>query len=275
MSEKSAPESAANMTLGQAFQEYLNSLKSEQRSAYRAYVWKYIEHVGDDVTVDSLTGSRVESYAESQIKASDPAAPERVVALKNWFQFLKKKNFTEQNFGVHIRVRRQAGRGPGETHRQRVQEAPVEMTAEGHESLKRELEEITAQMPDLVKAIALAREDKDFRENAPLDAAREALAFSDQRKKAIESALKRAVVVEAGGDDRASLGAMVTVTRLDNGKQVTYKLVGAREANAAEQKISVDSPVGKQLLHHRPGDEVSVSAPSGVIQFRIDSVTRS
>lgn len=261
------------MTLGEAFQDYLNSLKPEQRNANRAYVWKCVEHFGDDLPVASLTGSRVESYAESQIKPSDPAAPERVAALKSWFQFLKKRNLTDQNFGVHIRVRRTQGRPTGEVTRVRAEEAAVEMTAEGHEALVRELDELNAQTPELVKAIALAREDKDFRENAPLDAAREALAFSDQRKKAIETALKRAVIVEAGGDDRSMLGSLVTVTRLDSGIQSTYKLVGAREANAAEQKISVDSPVGRELLNRRAGEEVSVTVPSGVLQFRIDSVT--
>ncbi|HEY4669391.1 MAG TPA: transcription elongation factor GreA [Tepidiformaceae bacterium] len=272
MSDQSAPTSGVGVTLGEAFQEYLNSLKTEQRNSQRGYVWKCVEHFGDDLPVRALSGSRVESYAESQIRPSDPAAPERVAALKSWFQFLKKRNFTDQNFGVHIRVRRPHGRAAGEVTRVRAEEALVEMTAEGHEALKRELQELNSQTPDLVKAIALAREDKDFRENAPLDAAREALAFSDQRKKAIETALKRAVIVEAGGDDRSTMGSLVTVTRLDSGTQTTYKLVGAREANAAEQKISVESPVGKELLNRRAGEEVSVKVPSGVLQYRIDSV---
>jgi transcription elongation factor GreA len=146
------------------------------------------------------------------------------------------------------------------------------MTAEGLASLQRELDELNARTPDLVKAISVAREDKDFRENAPLDAAREALAFNDQRRKQIEAALKRAVVVERAGDDLSAVGSMVTVTRLDNMKSVTYKLVGAREANAAESKISVESPVGRELLGRRPGDEVTVAVPSGEIQYRIDAV---
>src|SRR3970282_918434 len=178
MSDQSAPTSGVGVTLGEAFQEYLNSLKTEQRNSQRTYVWKCVEHFGDDLPVRALSGSRVESYAESQISPSDPSAPEQVAALKSWFQFLKKRNFTDQNFGVHIRVRRPHGRAAGEVTRVRAEEALVEMTAEGHEALKRELQELNSQTPDLVKAIALAREDKDFRENAPLDDAREALAFS-------------------------------------------------------------------------------------------------
>ncbi|HEX6031992.1 MAG TPA: GreA/GreB family elongation factor, partial [Tepidiformaceae bacterium] len=67
----------------------------------------------------------------------------------------------------------------------------------------------------------------------------------------------------------------VRVTRLDKDETVEFKLVGAREANARERKISVESPVGKELLGRRPGDEVRVSVPSGVIQYRVDAVTHS
>ena len=65
------------------------------------------------------------------------------------------------------------------------------------------------------------------------------------------------------------------VTRLDNDRDIEYKLVSAREANAADRKISVESPVGKELLGRRPGDEVTVSVPSGVIQFRVTGVSKS
>lgn len=259
------------VTLGEALNEYLASLKPEQRRRQENYVRRYVEYAGESIVADNLTGSRVESYAEAQIRPSDPSAPDRVTALKAWFQFLKKRGYTSQNFGVHIRVRRTAGRRHGASQ-VRLEEASVEMTAEGLASLQRELDELNARTPELVKAISVAREDKDFRENAPLDAAREALAFNDQRRKQIEAALKRAVVVERAGDDLSAVGSMVTVTRLDTMRSVTYKLVGPREANAAESKISVESPVGRELLGRRPGDEVTVAVPSGEIQYRIDAV---
>ncbi len=275
MDEGSVTESISPITLGQALNEYLQSLKPDARSQQISLIRKYVEHAGEETPVSSLTSSRVELYAETQIKSSDPAAPERVAALKQWFQFLKKRNYTATNYGVHIRVRKVAGRQHGGGTRTVVEDAPkVEMTLEGFEALKLELEDLNARTPALVQAITLAREDKDFRENAPLEAAREALAFNDQRRKAIETTLKRAVVVERSRDDRSSVGSAVTVTRLDTGRKDTYRLVGAREANAAERKISVDSPVGRELLGRRVGEDVTVAAPSGVIQFRIEAITR-
>ena len=274
MSDDTITIETVSITLGQSCREFLDSLKPELRVSYERYVRRYVQNAsgGESLPTQRLTGSLVESFAESYIKASDPLASEQVAALKAYFQFLKKRSYTEQNFGILIRVRRVAGRPGAATVAQRAEEAPIEMTAEGLDSLKIELEEITGRRTELVRAVALAREDKDFRENSPLEAAREALAFNDQRQKRLETALKRARVVEFTPGDRAAVGSTVTLTRVDGGAVHTYKLVGAREANAREQKISVASPVGKELVGKRPGDEVLVKAPNGEILFRLDSV---
>ncbi|MBI5949391.1 MAG: transcription elongation factor GreA [Chloroflexi bacterium] len=273
MTLDAGPERPRNVTLHAALDDYMKSLKPDQRfGAATSYVERYVDRVGRDFMVSTLSGSRVEGYAEQWIKPTDPAAGEQVQALKAWFAFLKKKNYTVQNFGIHIRVRKVAGRTTGSEVR--LEEAPVEMTAEGLDALRRELDELNTRKPELVFAITTAREDKDFRENAPLDAAREALAFHEQRVKQIETALKRAVVVETSVDDKAVVGSMVTVERMDTGIVATYKLVSANEANAAEKKISVESPVGKQLLGKRAGDEVQVAAPSGAIEYRVKAVVQ-
>ena len=122
------------------------------------------------------------------------------------------------------------------------------MTADGLEALKRELSEIESKVPDLVKSIELARSDGDLRENAPYHAAREALAFTNDRKQRIETSLKRAVLVDSSGRDEglAALGSMVTVTHIERDRQETYQLVSSREANARERRISVESPVGQK-----------------------------
>lgn len=273
MTEESESETAAQVTLGEALREYLIALKPEARVVQESYVRKYVEHAGESTIIVTLTGSRVESYAETQIRSADPNAPERVAALKAWFQYLKKKGYAGQNFGVHIRVRRVAGRSSGQ--QVRVEQAPIEMTADGLEARKKELEELKATRPAIVEAIALAREDKDFRENAPLQAAREQLGLTDGRIKQLEADLRRAVVVERTSEDISSMGSTVTVTRIDTGKQATFTLVGGREANATEKKISIESPVGRELLGRRVGEDVSVVVPSGVVQYRVDAIRHS
>lgn len=275
MAESPATVPPSQATLRDAMTEYIKALKPEQRRFQETFVRRYVEFMGDDFQVAALTGSRVESYAEAQIRPTDPNAADRVAALKAWFQFLKKKEYVTENYGIHIRVRKAPGRPAGRTTAQRLQDAPIEMTAEGIDALQSELAEIESGMHDMEQAIATAREDGDLRENAPYHAAREALAFKNQRKAQIETALKRAVVVDrTGAGDRSGVGSTVTVTHLEKNETVVFKLVGAREANAAEKKISVESPVGKELLGRRPGDEVEINVPSGTIRYRIEAVSQ-
>lgn len=272
MTDDALSETQAPKTLAEALQEYLDTLGPEAHNTQGVYVRRYVEAVGPDMELASLSGARVELYAEAAIHPSDPAAGERAAALKSWFQFLKKRNYTSKNYGIHIRVRKTAGRNGSSRRQVRVEEAPLEMTADGIAGLRRELAELEAKRVELERAIAHAREDKDFRENAPLDAAREALAFNESRRRQIEDTLKRAVVAEGGSHDVSRIGSVVKVCRLDTGKTEAYQLVGAREANVAQRRISVESPVGRELLGRRPGDEVTVEVPSGVLQFRIESV---
>jgi transcription elongation factor GreA len=276
MTNESRGAPTVQTTLGDALLEYLSSLKPEQRHQYEGYVRKYVEYAGAHMAVADLTGSRVESYAEVSIKHTDPNAGKRVAALKAWFQFLKKKDYAHQNFGVHIRIRKPASSRAGfRGNAVRIEEPPIEMTADGIEDLRRELADLEGKVPGLIHAIEQARSDGDLRENAPYHAAREALAFTDNRKKRIETALKRAVVVDRSQkeDDLTAVGSTVTVTYMDKGLQLSYQLVGAREANASERKISVESPVGKVLLGRRVGEEVEVSAPQGVMRYRVDAIT--
>jgi len=263
------------VTLGQAFQEYVVTLKPELRMRHETFVRKYVEFAGHDVWITSITGSHVESFREAQILPTDPQAPERVAALKDWFQFLKKKNYTGTNFGVFVRVKKTTTSRSSGVTQVSIEEETITMTAEGVESLRRELDELNQTHPEIIKAIQEAREDKDFRENSPLEAAREALAFNEQRRRAIETALKRAVVADNLTTDVSAVGSTVSVTRADNGAKGVWKLVGPREANARDQKISVESPVGRALLGKRAGDLVSVETPSGSLEFRIDEVATS
>ena len=272
MSDVAQSPVAAQLTLKEAMDEYIASLKPELRQVQGAFVRKYVEHAGEQFPVAGLTGSRVESYVEKEIKPSDPNAPERVAALKAWFQFLRKKNYSQANFGVHVRVRRPASRGGAGV---RVEAPPLEMTAEGIAALKKELDELTELRSQIVRAIATAREDGDLRENAPYHAAREALGMNESRREQVEQALKRAVVVDRATNDRSALGSKVTVIRLDTEQSYTYTLVGAREADSAQLRISVESPVGKALLGHRVGEVVVVAAPRHQVEYRIEAVSQT
>ncbi|HJP41405.1 MAG TPA: transcription elongation factor GreA [Dehalococcoidia bacterium] len=263
-----APQPA---TLGTVFDEFLQNLKSEQRATHERYVRHYVQTVGRDQLTSTITSPRVEWYAESMIKANDPLAEARVIALKSWFQYLKRRNHTERNFGTVIRVKRSGVRFQGKVAA-RSDDERLQVTATGYKAMRQELDGLEQEVPKLVEAIALAREDKDFRENAPLDAAREALAQNESRRKQIAADLRRSQIADGSDTDRAGVGSEVTVTRVESGQQFTYRLVGAREANARDGKISIESPVGRELIGRSAGDEVVVKAPNGELLLRIDDI---
>ena len=114
--------------------------------------------------------------------------------------------------------------------------------------------------------------DKDFRENSPLDAAKDKQGHLEARIRDIEAMLKRAVVVEAVEGDRVHVGVTVHVRNLKSGAVNRFVIVGPTEANAADGKISSASPVGRSLLQRTVGDEVEVSAPAGTMHFRIEQI---
>ena len=115
--------------------------------------------------------------------------------------------------------------------------------------------------------------DKDFRENSPLDAAKDKQGHIEARVRDIEAMLKRAVIVDdKARTGRVRVGSTVRVKNAGSGKVTEYAIVGPTEANAAEGKISSVSPVGKALLDCVPGDEVEVSVPSGTVKLHVEAV---
>jgi transcription elongation factor GreA len=149
----------------------------------------------------------------------------------------------------------------------------VALTAEGLQALTQELEDLKAHRPKIAMDLRDAMADKDFRENAPLDAAREAQGQLEARIRELEQTLRNAVVIsDMPAGDSAQMGATVVLQNIASGSKLTYLLVSAREARPNEGRLSIESPVGKAVLGRRAGDEIEVAAPSGSIRFKVENV---
>ena len=151
----------------------------------------------------------------------------------------------------------------------------TEVTHEGHIELVSEVESLKAQRAPIAVQIARAAADKDVRENAPLEAAREQLGLVESRIRQIEEALRRAVIIDPSkrGGKAVELGAKVRVKDVKSGRETLYTLVSATEAKPLEGKISNVSPVGRALLRRIAGQEVEVDAPGGKLRYRIMKVS--
>lgn len=258
---------ADSITLADATQDYLASLSPAARQEQTPEMQRVVRWFGAGRRVADLRGSDVERYAEENARAAD--AEGRLKVLRAFLTYAKKSRLTTDNLSTHVRLRR-AGSGatveaPGEDR--------IEVTADGLAALRRELEALRAQRPKIAEALRAAMADKDFRENAPLDAAREQQAHVEARIREMEAMLKRAVVVETvGGGSTARLGSRVRLRDLQTDREVSYVLVGPGEVNAAEGRISVASPVGRALIDRAAGEEVEVVAPSRTFRYRIEAI---
>jgi transcription elongation factor GreA len=150
------------------------------------------------------------------------------------------------------------------------------MTLEGSERLREELNHLKSVLrPQIIQAIATAREHGDLRENAEYHAAKEQQGFAEGRIKEIESKLSEAQIIDVTKikhTGKVIFGATVTLVEVESGAEKRYKIVGEDEADLKQNKISVMSPIARALVGKSEGDTVVVKAPNGSIEYEIGKV---
>lgn len=152
----------------------------------------------------------------------------------------------------------------------------VPMTLEGSERLREELTQLkTVLRPQIIQAIATAREHGDLRENAEYHAAKEQQGFTEGRIKEIEGKLADAQIIDITKikpTGKVIFGSTVTLVEVESGAEKRYKIVGEDEADLKLNKISVMSPIARALVGKSEGDTVVVKAPNGSIEYEIGTV---
>jgi transcription elongation factor GreA len=152
----------------------------------------------------------------------------------------------------------------------------VPMTLEGSERLREELTHLKSVLrPQIIKAIATAREHGDLKENAEYHAAKEQQSFAEGRIKEIEGKLSDAQIIDVTKikhTGKVVFGSTVTLVEVESGAEKRYKIVGEDEADLKQSKISVMSPIARALVGKSEGDTVVVKAPNGSIEYQIDKV---
>ena len=143
------------------------------------------------------------------------------------------------------------------------------LTAEGEQKLKNELAELKGpRREELAQRLRSAIQMGDLSENADYHKAKEDQAFLEGRIQEIEAVLRTAVIIEKSQSDFVSVGSHVTIQEADFDPE-TFYVVGAKEADPRNGKISNESPIGSALLNHKVGDVVEADTPGGKIRFKI------
>lgn len=150
-------------------------------------------------------------------------------------------------------------------------------TAEGLKKLKDELHQLkTVERPRISQQIAEARDKGDLSENAEYDAAKEAQGHLEAKIAKMEDLVANARLIDESQLDNSKVFILskVKIKNLNNNTIVEYTLVAENEANLAEKKISVDSPIGKGLLGKKVGDVAEVQVPAGKIKLEVLDISR-
>ena len=154
----------------------------------------------------------------------------------------------------------------------------IPMSMRGNQKLREELEQLErVERHVVVKAIEVAREHGDLKENAEYHAAKERQGMIEGRIKELKDKLGRAEIIDCRSvkTERVVFGTVVTLMDMDTDEEITYQLLGPEESDVKKGSISVLSPLGRSMLGKEPGDDVVAKTPGGIREFEIMEITSS
>ncbi|MFC2059085.1 GreA/GreB family elongation factor [Chloroflexota bacterium] len=260
-----------NLNLAEAATMFLSTLSPEQKQQSQQELNKFVLWYRSERLVSELTPREIAEYAERMNSlATDPV--KKLEPVKAFLSYTRKEGLTTQNLAVHLRPSKTKGKLS--TKRSHKGPEPVTLTSEGFTAMESELASLKSERPNMADQLRQAAADKDFRENAPLEAAREHQGQVEARIRELESTLSAATILKQSTTNRkrVGIGSKVVLHDLASGEQISYNLVSPSEAKPAEGKLSIASPTGKALLEQEIGVVVEVIAPLGTLSYKIEDI---
>jgi transcription elongation factor GreA len=234
-------------------------------------IGRFIAWFGRDRRVSELTPAEVADYAQ-HVGLGGSESTQKLSPVKGFLGFLKDEGWVETGLATHLRVPRSRRTSGG---RASAAAAATQLSKEGFERLQEQVESLKGERVNVLEDIKRAMADKDFRENAPLDAAKERQGIIEGRIRELETSLANAEILSAQprkNQVKVAMGTKVTLKDLGSGRKVLYTLVDMREADVASGKISTQSPVGQALLERSVGEEVEVTVPKGTVRYKVEKI---
>ena len=259
--------------IGEAVSKYLGGLPPEEVRAGQQILQKMVRWFGRERCLSDIKPPEVANFS-GRIPSSDAEQDLKLNVIHDFLAAAKKNGWTQGNLSVHVKIKK-AKSAPLANGAGKAPEA-VCVTRQGYEDMQRELEQLKAKRPGVIEDIRRAAADKDFRENAPLDAAKEQLGHIDGRIHELEETLKVATIVDDKKKEakHADIGDCVLLAAIDTGEEMRYTIVGPKEVDPVRGRISNTSPLGKAIVGRCQGDEVAITVPAGTLRYRIVAIER-
>ena len=262
-----------SLSLGEAVSHFLAGLPSEKRGSSQQEVYKFIRWFGGGRSFAGLTAAEVANYAE-RLSLSDTDYVRKLELIRAFLVYARKKGWSKTNLAIHLKARKGKAR-PRSLAGQSLPETTF-LTRQGYAELEAELAALQSKRLDSIDEVRRAAADKDFRENVPLEAARERRGQLEGRIMELEEVLKSAAVLdeEEKATLRVSIGDSVILRDLDSEEELRYTLVSPREVDPAGGKISSASPIGQAIIGKGQGEMVEVVTPAGKLHYQIKQIER-
>ena len=260
-----------NPSLGEVAIRFLASLPPGEKGVSRQEVYRFVRWYGWERALAKLTAPEVASYAE-RLSLSDTDYVKKLELIHAFLVYAKKAGWSKSNLATHLKAKK--GKARLKSSSRRGSPETISLTQQGYAELEAELAILESKRTEAIDEVRRAAADKDFRENAPLDAAREQRSHLEGQIKALEETLKSAVVFDKKQKDtlKVSVGDSVILRNLASGEELHYIMVNSREANPARGKISSVSPIGKAIIGRGQGEVVEVMAPVGKFRYQIERI---
>ena len=271
-----------SLSISEALTHFV-AAKKPAKSAQQSHqeLGRFVAWCGRERKVSELAPSEVAEYAQ-QIGLGGSESIHRLSPVKVFLTYWKDQGWINNGLASHLRVpRTRRTASPSKTTTRtngRVFFGGSQLSQEGYDRLVSQLDDLKDQRALVLEDIKRAMADKDFRENAPLDAAKDQQGIIELRIRELEVSINNAQILPEGASSkvaRSSVGAKVTLKDTSSGKTIAYTLVDVREADVSAGKISTVSPVGQALLDRMVGEEVTINVPKGTLRYRVQRITAS
>ena len=262
-----------NLSLNEAASHFLASLAPEEKNVSQQEIYKFVRWFGWERPLTALTPPEVANYAE-RLSLSDTNYIKKFELIRAFLTYASKKGWCKNNLATHFKTRLSKTKLPVSTRQGLPGTTPL--TQQGYAELESELVILKEKRSQVIDEIRRAAADKDFRENAPLDAAREERGHLEGRINELEETLKSAIIVdeEQKVTRKAGIGDNILLCELDSSEELRYMIVSPREADPLKGKISSASPIGKAVVGRTEDEVIEVTAPAGKLFYRIKKIER-
>ena len=264
---------SSSPSLAEAANQFLATLAPEEKEIIQQEIYKFLRWYGWERPFAALTGLEVANYA-GRLSLSDTHYAKKLELIRAFLVFGRKAGWTKTNLATHLKPRKgKTGLRPSAR-----QDSPrtTALTQQGFDELQVELADLKDRRPQAIEEIRKAAADKDFRENAPLEAAREQHGHIVGRIRELEETLRSAAIIDNAQEVvlKVRIGDSIVLCDMASGEELCHVIVSPREVDPLRGKISSDSPIGKAIMDRRQGEVVEVTVPAGKSRYQIKQVKR-